>query len=229
MTMTPQRRRLPGRFIFLLVLLLTALLVAPFLEDTYLERALFNVFITLLLLGSIYATGLKTHEQIVAWAFAAVTLVLRWTGHIMDHTNLQFTSDILVAFFLGFVTVVLFIYVVRSKQVDTDVLSAALCVYLLLGVTFALLYMGLDRVSPASFALPNEPANPDTSQSIDRTPDFIYYSMITMTTTGFGDIRPVSQLARSLTIVEILLGQLYLVVMISRLVASWGITPSAKD
>lgn len=192
-------------------------------------RALFNVFLALLLLGSVYATGLKRKEQFVAWSLAVGTLLLRWTGHMLDDIRLQVTSDILVALFLGFVTFELFMYVVRAKHIDTNVVSAGLCVYLLLGMTFALLYTGLDRVAPASFDIPTNPVKIEAPRSFGRTPDFIYYSMITMTTTGFGDIRPVSQVARSLTIVEILLGQLYLVVMISRLVTSWGIKSSAKD
>ncbi len=222
-------RQLPGRFTLLLVLLPTAMLVAPLLADSIVGRALFNTFLTLVLLGSISATGLKKREQVAAWTLVVVTVLVRWAGHFIDNTTLQMTGDILTALFLGFVTVELFLHVVRAKQVDTNVLSAALCVYLLLGMTFALLYTGLDRVAPASFDLPMNPAKIEASRSFGRTPDFIYYSMIAMTTTGLGDIRPVSQLARSLTIVEILLGQLYLVVMISRLVTSWGMKSSAKD
>jgi len=221
--------QLPARFTLLLILLPIALLVIPLLGDSVLARAVSNVFITLLLLGSVHATGLKKREQVAAWVLVAVGIAVRWTGHFVHEVAVEAAGDFLTALFLGFVTVELFAFVVRAKEVDTNVLSAALCVYLLLAVTFALLYTGLDRVAPNSFEFPADVNEASSTRALGRNPDFIYYSMITMTTTGFGDIRPVTSFARSLTIVEILLGQLYLVVMISRLVTSWGIKRSAKD
>lgn len=220
---------IPGRFTLLLCLLPTVFLIAPLLGDSPVARLVFNALVTLLLLITVQATALKKKERIGAWLLVGGCVLLRWTGHVFGDARLQTAGDILAALFLGFVTVELFLYVVRAARVNMDVLSAGLCVYLLLGMTFALIYTALDRIAPASFALPSDPVDHLSVASMGRIRDYVYYSMVTMTTTGFGDIRPVSQLARSLTIIEILLGQLYLVVMISRLVSTWGSGRSTEN
>lgn len=228
MTMAAIQSRLPGRFTLLLILLPTALLIAPLLGDFSAGRVLFNITLMLLLLSSVHATGLKRRERLIAWGVISVSVGVRLTGHVVDHAGVRIIGDLLTALSLGLVTGVLFLYVVRAVHVDTNVLSAALCVYLLLGLTFALLYAALEVVAPGSFAMPDDPASAVPSRFVGRTPDYVYYSLITMTTTGFGDIRPVSQIARSLTVIEVLAGQIYLAVMIARLVSLWRVGLSSE-
>lgn len=220
---------LSGRFTILLVLLPLCLLLAPLLGESLVGRFVLNVFLTLLLLSGVYAAGLKPKEKMAAWILVIVGVSVRWAGHTTGIVAFNVAGDILAALFFGYVTVALFLYVIRAVRVDMNVLSAALCVYLLLGMTFALLYTGLDLVNPSSFAIPEDIKGQETSKFIGRIEDFVYFSLVTMTTTGYGDIRPVSHVARSLTILEILIGQLYLVVMIARLVSSWGTGSSSKQ
>lgn len=222
MTKTLLEEWLPGRFTLLLFLLPASMLLAPLLGNSIVGRLAFNAIVTLLLLVAVQAAALKAKARVVAWTLLLVSLLFRWSGHALHHVGLQGASDFLAALFLSLITIELFLYVVRARRVDIDLISAGLCVYLLLAVTFALLYSTLDRVAPDSFAMPADRVDAVTQASVGRVPDYVYYSFVTMTTTGFGDIRPVSQIARGLTVIEILLGQLYLVVMISRLVSTWG-------
>ncbi|MGH7257514.1 MAG: ion channel [Nitrospiraceae bacterium] len=125
------------------------------------------------------------------------------------------------------VTGTFLLYAIRAERVDTDVVSAALCAYFLIGATFGLLYTVVESVSPGSFivnvATPSstsDAANSSILLTLQRA-DFVYFSLVAMTSAGFGDILPVSRMARALTVVEVLVGQLYLVVMIARLVSHW--------
>ena len=217
-----------GRFTILLCLLLLAVLLIPLFDHEDLGRVIFNGLLTLVLIGSVQATAVHRHERIALWAIVAISVIVRWTGHVFGGAKLQMASDVLAASFLGLVAVVLLRYVLRAAHVDRDLLSAGLCVYLLIGLAFAMLYAALDCGDPAAFALPAERTVPVSAGSAGRVSDYVYFSVITMTTTGLGDIRPVSQMARSLTMAEILLGQLYLVVMISRLVTAWDRRPASK-
>lgn len=217
-----------GRFTILLLLLLAAILVAPLLGDSLVERALFNGFITLLLLSGVHAAGLRRREKFVAWVLVLASVAARTLAHGTGSANLHVASDLLAAIFFGYVTIELFLYVVRATDVNMNVLSAALSVYLLLGMTFAFLYSALDLTAPGSFSIPDDIKGMDTFQLATRNQVYIYFSLVTMTTTGFGDIRPVSRIARSFTVLEILIGQIYLVVMIARLVSSWGTGPSVR-
>src|SRR5437016_4823218 len=108
-------------------------------------------------------------------------------------------------------------YVLRSIQIDTEVLCAAISVYLLLGLIWALAYALLAQLSPDSFAFA---ANPHSSGRMDRFNAF-YFSFVTLSTVGFGDVTPVSRLARTLAVMEAVTGTFYVAILIARLVAMY--------
>jgi hypothetical protein len=89
----------------------------------------------------------------------------------------------------------------------------AICVYFLVGIVWALLYSTLEFFQPGSFQMPQGTVNQATSQAT-----FTYYSYVTLTTLGYGEITPISGPARSFALLEAMMGQLYLAVLIARLV-----------
>ncbi len=106
-------------------------------------------------------------------------------------------------------------FAMRSTKIDAEHIYAALSAYLLAGVFFGVLYHGVDRVWPGSFS---------ASGAIGEFSlfDAIYFSFVTLATLGYGDLVPVSEVARGLAVVEAVSGQLFLAVMIARLVSSRG-------
>jgi hypothetical protein len=101
----------------------------------------------------------------------------------------------------------------RQHRVTMHAVFAAMSIYLLLGSFFAFVYRAIEQFSPGSFVDPEGPMVPATFQ---------YLSFITLATVGFGDVRPVSQLARTLTMTEGLIGQLYLVTVVALVVGNLG-------
>jgi hypothetical protein len=112
--------------------------------------------------------------------------------------------------------------IVQHKRVTTETLMGAIAVYVLIGLVFAYADYGLQLISQQSFFAqsPSPPATHFNEQT------FVYYSFITMTTVGYGDLSPASGLPRNFAVVEALTGQIFLVVMVSRLVAMYA--PRAK-
>jgi hypothetical protein len=100
-----------------------------------------------------------------------------------------------------------------SGVVNAERILAALDAYLLLGLLFAFVYWALERTWPASFA--------GAAGSLDQ-PHAIYFSFVTIATLGYGDVVPASPPARGLAIVEALTGQMYLAVLVARLVALYS-------
>jgi Ion channel len=98
----------------------------------------------------------------------------------------------------------------------TDRLWGAAATYLMMGVLWSFLYAIVDRTSPASFAVRGSIAPLDLM-------DLLYFSFSTLTTTGFGDIVPVTRLARAAAMIESIAGQLFLAILIARLV---GVYPA---
>ena len=108
--------------------------------------------------------------------------------------------------------------VFTTKEVDADTICGSISVYLLISGVFATVYSIQLLVDPASFFLPEQPVGADASLGPDRL--MAYFSLITITTVGYGDITPQSELARSLANLEAIIGQVYLTVLVARLVGS---------
>jgi len=111
------------------------------------------------------------------------------------------------------IIVMLIIRVAKSKRVGILEFLEAVNIYLLLGIAASILFGALYRMKPEAFSIP---AGEFSSQA-----DFIYFSFVTMTTLGYGDILPASPLARSFTILFSVVGQLYLTMIIAMLVGKY--------
>jgi len=106
-----------------------------------------------------------------------------------------------------------FRYALSTQQVSTPHLLAALNAYLLVGVFLGAIWIALEQVLPGSLLTGGQPV-PDFG-----LPDGIYFSFVTLATLGYGDITPVTPIARGLAVFEAVFGQLYLAVMVARLVS----------
>jgi Ion channel len=105
-------------------------------------------------------------------------------------------------------------FALGARVVDREHLYAGLSAYLLAGTFFGVFYWVLERTWPGSLAIPGEGAQSHFSLAVA-----IYYSFVTLTTLGYGDIVPRGEVVRGLAIMEAFAGQLYLAVMIARLVS----------
>lgn len=106
---------------------------------------------------------------------------------------------------------------VTADEVTGDVIAGALSVYLLLGLTWSLVYQGLALVNPGAFTVGSAIAGTGPLDWMD----FLYYSFITLATVGYGDITPVTPLAQSLAYAEAVTGVLYVAVLVARLVSAY--------
>jgi hypothetical protein len=109
-------------------------------------------------------------------------------------------------------------FALGARVVDHEHLYAALSAYLLAGIFFGVFYWVLERAWPGSLAIPGEGVQSNVSLTVA-----IYYSFVTLATLGYGDVVPRSEVARGLSIMEAVAGQLYLAVMIARLVSLYVI------
>ena len=169
-----------------------------------------------IVLSALLVAGALTlpERRWMRWAvppFAVIALLIRWVGVAMDSTDLVAWRELSTL-----VTLILFAAVVagqvyRSGPVTYHRILGAVAVYLLLGLTWANAYGLLQQLRPDAFA--------GTLNEAFISQTWIYYSFVTLTTVGYGDITPVHPVARSLAIGEALTGQLYLAITLARLVS----------
>ncbi len=199
-----------ARFLFLLISMMFMFVVNPFLEGFVGINILMDIFLSAILLSGIYAVSEKGSFVIVALLLAIPTFLLHWSNHFTIIPSFPLTGDIFGAIFLGYTAVVILTHLFRKKAITADMIMGSVCVYFLIGLMWGFVYSVLENFSPGSFLIEQATAN--------HLADFIYYSFVTLTTLGYGDIIPLSAPARSLSALEAIMGQLYIAILIARLV-----------
>jgi voltage-gated potassium channel Kch len=197
--------------IFLLVLLGPALrIIFPSVSSEVVGAVFFAVFVVMLLLA-VFAVSDRPRITRWAWRLAVPAIVINGINFFTDSHAIQEAKLLMSIVFLTFVVIVILQFLFRVRHISGNVICASLCAYLLLAVLWALAYAALDRASTLD--------NPHFSKAlIDSDSLAIYFSFVTITTLGYGDIVPLSEMARALVVVEAVAGQLFLAVLVARFV-----------
>ena len=215
-----RRTRLPGRFSVLLAAMLLLFIVQPFFEGHWLALTLLNIFVSGIMVSGIYAVSQKKRDLLIASLLGMPALVGRWLLLITPHQAIFFIESAFALSFFIFTAATILAQVARAKRVTTDTISAALCSYVLIGMVWAVLYTFLEFLHPGSFSPPLREQSFAGGNLLPKPqfPRFVYFSFMTLTSTGFGDITPLTEPTRSFAILESIIGQFYIAVLISRLV-----------
>lgn len=215
-------RRLSG--IELLVALAALFISLPFIDSLQTAGLIESILFTVVLISAVVAIAERAHVMTVAALLALPTLASRWINYYRpDLVPPEF-------FLVGGILFVLFVIanllrvVLRAPSVDTEVLCASISAYLLLSLAWAFAYWFVAEIVPGAFAF-NASSAADTSINGFNG---LYFSIITLTTVGYGDITPVSKVARMLAAMEAMTGLLYVAILIARLVAIQAV-PKSHD
>lgn len=200
------------RFLLLLICMLAMFLLNPLLRYLIGLRILFDAFITIIIISGIYAVGRARRMTLAAVCLAVPMLLCTWSALAFDYPVLHWLGEAIGIVFFVYLIILGLMRLVRAARVTAETIDIAVVVYLLLALTWGFGYSLLAAAQPGAFVLPEEPAG-----SIERF-TFLYFSLVTITTLGYGDIVPVTPFARMLACLEAMLGQIYLVVIIARLV-----------
>jgi hypothetical protein len=203
--------RQPDRYGALLLLLIANYLMALLIEGRTAAQLLILGLTVATLLLALHTSGVR--GRIVAFAVSAcgVAVVIA----LVEAGRNGAKASAVLSLVMGLLLLAAPVSILRRilghhRIITSETLAAALCVYLLLGLAFANLYTAIYRWSPDAF------------RGVDSPPgslsDLVYFSFVTLTTVGYGDILAVSDLPRSLAVTEALLGQIVLVTFVGRVV-----------
>jgi len=198
------------KFLLLFISLLLFALLEPHIAGLGLIGAstLLKIFFSAILFSSLYAVSERRGFFMLTAILAVPTFGLQWATHFLGHsTGLMVGYHSVAALFLILVAGIIISHALKGEAVTAEKINAAICAYLFIGLIWAYLYSVIHTLQPGSFQI----ENPDLSR-------FVYYSFITLSTLGYGDITPLTPQAQSLAYVEAITGQIYLTVLVARLV-----------
>lgn len=205
----------PGKLLPLLLALVVLFCLYPILVEFGRVR-FFRFAMVMVLVLAVYSIGRSRWQLWLAIGLGAPAAIAQVVAFAEPRSGALLVATALGLAFLVFTTLIVLTSVLRSGPVTADRIAGAIAVYLLLGLIFALLYGGVAILEPASLHLPAG-RNLDQAQPGDEYA-FIYFSFATLTTLGYGDISPANHWSRTLAWTEAVIGQLFLAILIARLV-----------
>ncbi|MEE4266186.1 MAG: ion channel [Desulfobacteraceae bacterium] len=198
-------------FFILLILILLMMILPPFLDDWVSTRILLDVLLTAILFALIFAIRSNHSEMIIGVILALPLILTMWASYFILITGLGLAAQIFAALFFGYAAVNILRRMFKQQEVTRETIFSAIVAYLLIALMWAYVYMLLETLVPGSFAFPDTDLRTTAMH-------FKYFSFVTITTLGYGDILPVTNKASSLAMLEALVGQIYLVVLVAWLV-----------
>jgi hypothetical protein len=199
------------RALFLLASLLLFILILPFFETSMLGTVLVMAFFTLVLLSGIYAVSYDMKAVKMGLLLAIPAFLSMWGEVFQPNKILELFGYVFLALFLIYTLFMVLRKVLSTSYVTINEIYGAISVYIMLGLTFAQFYGLIYEVAPDSFKFQYGTATVSS---------FLYFSFATLTTVGFGDILATIPAARSVVIIEMITGMMYVAVLIGKLIGA---------
>jgi len=202
----------------LLVALVVLLIFAPFVEELEGGHLILSALFSLVLLAAVFAVADRKRTLAIAVVLVVPAITARWISQFRPDLVHPPVFLICALLLLGFVIAHLLLFILRAPVVTVEVLCASVAAYLMLGLMWTVAYWLVDQLTPGgAFSF-------NTDRGVHSMNGFtgFYFSFITLSTVGYGDITPVSQAARWLAALEAMTGLLYVAVLIARLVSLYS-------
>ncbi len=208
------------RFRAMLIALILFMFVYPALEEIMVIRHAFDALRSVLLLIAFAIIFKAKRQRVLAVALAVPTISIGWVFAFLGRPPspwIESAFHLLSAVFLGVAVAAILRKVYDDVEVTSDSIYGAFCGYLLVGVIFGQLYCIAELLSPGSFTM-NERALEQLRGGDRGRYLMTYFSMITITTVGFGDVTPATAATRGLAMIEAVAGQFYIAVLVAELI-----------
>jgi voltage-gated potassium channel len=211
-----------------IILLICLLLIIFFYPTLSKQRLLMrDVIFTAIILSGTYSLDFSKKTRNILIISGIITIVLTWIYYFFDKDILGLVSLLSFFSFNMFITVFMVRHIARSKEVTLTIITNSINGYLLIGILGAVLLAIAETVQKFFFHT-NAGAINFAGDTAAGFHDYLYFSFVTLTTLGYGDVTPVSAFAKSLTVVIAISGQLYLTILIAMLVGKYLSNPAKR-
>lgn len=211
-------------YVILLSFIFLMTVIFPALGDSLLLKFIFKLMMIAILLSAMYILEHNKRSLIISSCLVTISISLNILLIFFSHKWLLCLDLLAAILFLSYIILIHLRQLLFTINITTNLLYAALCNYILIIMLIGFVYALMAVFNPHAFMVIDSHAYPSVDGELKNVSIFVYYSTITMTGVGFGDIVPVSHLARSISMLEALVGQFYIVVLVARLVSLYVMT-----
>ena len=202
------------QFYLLFAELLGLFFVTSLIEESRVLRVVQSILVAAAMLTAFRSAGVAPSLRRLLVSGALIVAFALLAGSFSDHTTIKGLVSLGFAVLLAVAAVVVVVRIFEHAEVTLREVVAALSAYLITALAFAFLFNGVSFLDSDPFFKQDVPI---------EIGDTLYFSVVTVTTLGYGDLTPATDLGRSLVMIETILGQIFLVVLVARLVGSLGI------
>lgn len=212
-------RKLQDNFGILLFVIIINYIFSTIRTDSSADTVIAAILNSTMFVVALMASIKRRRVIIFAFVFGAISVIASLMGTISKWGLVEGTGQLIIAVLLFVVPFVTAKHVFGGKSVTAQTVLAAICSYFIVGYMFASLFTAIQLFSGEPFFL--------NAVAIPQRPDFLYFSFVTLTTLGYGDLTAAGSLGRSLAALEAVVGILFTVILVSRLVSLWGMEDAA--
>jgi voltage-gated potassium channel len=240
-----RRHFMPRRHSALLVAIIAAFATRPLIGNNRITLIVFSLMILVLLILGLYTIQVdeligeerklvaeRKRRRIIGWVLGAAATAERLSMFVVPTPRLGIFGSISWLLFFAFFTWQELRAVLRQREITTETISMSISVYLLMGLTWGFLYSLIYQLEPHAFSFPGADVLTAGVPSEKQESVFIvliYFSLVTLTTIGYGDISPLTMKARYAAIAEGVTGQFYLAILVARLVGMQIASQLSRD
>jgi len=190
----------------LLMTLLAWIVFAPFLSNV----VLLSAFMIIVILAAVATVATTRRSIIIAILLGAAPFVLS-SFSVAGYMRADPVRNFLILLFFVYIISLMLRHILDVRVVGTEIMYGAIACYLLIGILWMMVHLLIDNYAPGSYSA--------SSGSPLESYDYLYFSLVTLTTLGYGDITPTTQFAKGITLLEAISGVFYMGLIISRLVS----------
>jgi hypothetical protein len=210
-----------NRHLLLFIAVFLFILVPPFIPQGFLSGIIITILLSIVTIQSVYILVEDERKLKYGYTIGFVVLAVIWITHFLDRPDIEYelTNALLLVYFT-YILYLLMRHMVRKKNVDINMILIAVTVYLLFAIAGGFLFAMLDQLYDNAFNISG-----DLSFKLI---DFIYYSFVTITTLGYGDVLPLREETRIPAAILATGGQFYIALVIAVLVSKYSSTQHGK-
>lgn len=212
------QEKLTRNNIILLICLLIIILFFPVLSAH--KKIIRDLIFTAIIGSGCFSLDFRPKTRGILIVSGAITIFFTWLSHFFANELIRLAAFLSFFCFNVFITVFMIRHIFRSKRVTGTIIINSINGYLFIGVLGAVL-LAMEEIVKKYFFQIDTGAISFAGTTASGFHDFMYFSFVTLTTLGYGDITPVSSLAKSITLIIAVTGQLYLTILIAMLVGKF--------